>query len=87
MKITPKGNIVNKANTAGIVNIENFEGATMRVSKDLLKKALLLVEAMESADMNVDYLNIGISIPPETLIIFFDQAKTFGYGIAGATEE
>ena len=87
MKIAPKGNIVNKANTAGIVNIENFEGATMRVSRDLLKKALLVMETMGNAGMDTEYLDIGISIPPEIFLIFFDREKTLGYGVAGAPEE
>lgn len=87
MKIESKGNLLNKSNTAGLINIKDFEGSTMKISTDLLKKALLVMETMNSAGMDTEYLNIGIAQESDVFVIFFNKEKTFGYGIAGTVEQ
>ena len=91
MKVEHRGGMKNKSNTAGFVNIEDFEGATMRISKELLKQSIATIEKFDEADMDNEYIDIGISKfeSPEaqTFFIFLDVKKTLAYAVAGAFEE
>lgn len=91
MKVEHRGGMKNKSNTAGFVNIEDFEGATMRISKKLLKQSIATIEKFDEVDMDNEYIDIGISkfeSPwAQTFLIFLDVKKTLAYAVAGAFEE
>ena len=91
MKINT-GNLVDKNNTAGFIGITDFEGTHMRISKDLLKNALSIIDTMDNAGLDTEYLDVGITeltftTDTKIFIIFFNKEKSFGYGVAGAIEQ
>ena len=91
MKVEYRGGMKNTSTTAGFVNIKDFEGATMRISKELLKQSIATIEKFDEVDMDNEYINIGISKfeSPEaqTFFVFLDVKKTLAYAVAGANEE
>lgn len=92
MKVEPRGGMKNKSNTAGFVNVEGFEGATMRISAGLLKQAIESVENINE-ELDDEYINIGIAHNPENPVgtemffIFLDAKRLLAYAVMGATEE
>jgi len=92
MKVEHRGGMKNTSNTAGIVNIEDFEGTTMRISKELLKQSLATIEKIgDGMGAEDEYIDIGISSyqskDTATFFIFLDPKKTLAYAVAGAYEE
>ena len=91
MKVEHRGGMKNKSNTAGFVNIEDFEGITMRISMELLKQNIATIEKFDEADMDNEYIDIGISNcesnNAQTFFVFLDVKRTLAYAVAGAYEE
>jgi len=96
MKIEHRGGMKNKAGTSSFVNIEDFEGATMRISKEMLKQSIAIIEKLDEVGIDSEYINIGISkIHPEgntmrdagVFFVFLDAKKTLAYAVAGAYAE
>ena len=90
MDVKHHGGMKNKSNTAGFINIEDFEGTTMQISKTLLKQSIAIIEKFDDADMDNEYIDIGISKfespGAKTFFIFLDPEKTLAYAVAGANE-
>ena len=92
MKIPSKGGIHNRNNTAGFVNIENWEGTEMKIKLEYLKIALKVIETLNGLELDVSNIHIGISLPSKErpaglFYVFLDANKTVAYAIAGKTEE
>jgi len=92
MKVEHRGGMKNKSNTAGFVNIEDFEGATMRISVELLKQGIATIENIGEG-VESEYINIGIpTFKPEgtsveSFLIFLDPKKTLAYVVMGVDKE
>ena len=91
MKIEYKGGMKNEGNTAAFVNIEDFDGAEMRISTDLLQKTLNVVDDLHEHGLATEYIHIGIGrsekVDAGQFFIFLDSNRTVAYCIAGAIEE
>ena len=92
MKIISKGGIHNAENTAGIINIEGWEGATMRINVVYMKSALKVIENLNNMGLDGENFHIGIAPPIEgsstaIFCIFLDSNKTVAYAIAGVKED
>lgn len=94
MKIVKRG-IVNKSNTAGILNIKDFDAHTMFISRELLEEALLVLKLFDEHGLKTENIEMGIVEPKDAnetgnakvLCIFLDAEKTLAYVIAGRTED
>jgi len=96
MKIEHRGGMKNKADSAGFVNIEDFEGTTMRISRELLKQSIAIIEKLDEVGIDSEYINIGISKNhPEdntmrdagAFFVFLDAKKALAYAVAGVYAE
>ena len=88
MKIKHKGGMKNEENSAAFVNIEDFDGVEMRISTDLLQKALNVVDNLHEYGLDTEYVTIGIGRTEKDdagqFFIFLDQNRTVAYCVAGA---
>ena len=92
MKITSKRGIHNVENTAGIINIEDWQGADMTINVEYMKSALKVIESLNNMGLDVENFHIGIAPPIEgsstaIFCIFLDSNKTVAYAIAGVKED
>jgi len=94
MEILKRG-IVNKANTAGILNIKDYDAPTMFISRDLLEEGLLVLKLLDEHGLKTENIEMGIVAPKDkanetgnskVLCIFLDAEKTLAYAIAGRVE-
>ena len=94
MEIVKRG-IVNTANTAGILNIKEFEAPTMFISRELLEEALSVLKLLDEHGLKTENIEMGIVAPKDNanktrnskvLCIFLDAEKTLAYVIAGRVE-
>lgn len=88
MKMKSEGGIHNRDNTAGFVNIEDGEGAEMRINPEYLKTALKVIDSLSGLVLATSDIHIGIT--PQTgenttglFCVFLDPNKTVAYAIAG----
>lgn len=91
MNVEYRGGMKNASNTAGFVNIEDYEGVTMRISKELLKQCISSIENI-NGELDNEYIRIGISNThkgkkAKLFCVFLDSKKTLAYAVAGADEE
>lgn len=91
MEIVKRG-IINKTNTAGILNIKAFDAPTMFISRELLKEGLSVLKMLDKHGLKTENIEIGIVAPKDkanetgnakVLCIFLDAEKTLAYAIAG----
>ena len=91
MKIKHKGGMKNKENSAAFVNIEDFDGVEMRISTELLQKALDVVDVLHEHGLDTEYINIGIGRDERgeagQFFVFLDSERTVAYCVAGAISE
>lgn len=87
MKVTVKGGLKRKDNTAGFVNIENWKGATMRINKTLLDSVMRILTSLDEELIDVENLQIGISAESNMFCVFLDPNKTVACAIMGKIEE
>jgi len=89
MKIKSKGGIVQKDNIAGIVNIEDWKGATMRIDIKSLQRAIDVLTRLREVGLDAEEAIIGISEESQTeekpgvFCVFFDSNKTVAYAVMG----
>ena len=94
MEIVKRG-IVNKANTAGILNIKEYDAPTMFISRYLLEEGLSVLKMLDEHGLKTENVEMGIVAPNDNanetgnskvLCIFLDADKTLAYVIAGRVE-